>query len=122
MVSEKLFKVLKSVTDDYESQGLIYSIAAEDIQSAFITGFYLLNSKAMAKFNPSCVDSRKGSVWVMVDVRILSRDRTVVTRQGGVVVTDNSEFRSDRWTFVRGPVDKLPVERSEQQWTLLSIS
>lgn len=117
-----LLLLRRGVTKEYNDQGLTYSVAAEDIHSAFITAFYLLDSNAMAKFYPSGMDGGKDGVWLLVGVRIFSRDRSTVTRGGGVVVSDDLQFREDQWSFVRGPLGKMPVDKTDQQWTLLSIS
>ncbi|CAD7700935.1 unnamed protein product [Ostreobium quekettii] len=121
LVSERLFNVMQGVAADYEKQGLKYTTTAEDVRSAFVTAFSLLDLEAVRKFYPSGLEAPPDHLWLMVGVRFLSLDRSVVTRPDGVVISDDRQLREDQWTFVKGPLAKVPAGKSDLQWTLLSI-
>ncbi|GMH39130.1 hypothetical protein BSKO_07028 [Bryopsis sp. KO-2023] len=130
MVSQKLGMAFRAVGDEFKKQGLSFSMTTENVKDAFIQGFHICESRNLQRFDNSLFkdedrEDDMGHYWLMVAVRMLSKDRFQVSKDDGDLVSDTLHQRTDTWTFVRGPFTALPMEKHESrdmEWTLLSVS
>lgn len=65
----------------------------------------------------------KTNFWFLIYVRFARNEHYRLTRAAtGEVMQDSMNRRRDLWTFVRGPVNELPIKEDRPGWTLLSIA
>eukprot|EP00210_Caulerpa_lentillifera_P009664 g9220.t1 len=126
MVSSKLLENFKAVSDEFKDKGMVMSISTEEIKGANIAGVRVVNALSLTRYGPEfeippMTDDKK-NFWFMIYVRFSSFHRFKLLQPGGTIVSDSSSYRRDLWTFVRGPINVLPVKESSPGWILLTIA
>jgi len=126
MVSTKLYDNMKATSEHFTNEGLRFSMSPENIVGVYVAGLKLVGAKTLIPFGPEFdipeVTDGKKNFWFLIYVRFARNEHYKLTRMTGEVLEDTFSRRRDLWTFVRGPINVLPIKTEDPGWTLLSIA